>query len=157
MGVEMPGGMNGYQACRALKDNKATQNIPVIFISAHSKTEDRLKAYESGGDDYVSKPLVVEELKHKIALALANQKQRNELAEKARQAAFVALMSMRGAADAGVVLNFMSEILRHTNLAEIAATTLRTLKMFQIKGAVQLRNGQGNVSRNSAGACRMPY
>ena len=99
MDVEMPGEMNGYEACRAIKDNRSTQHIPVIFISGHTETENRLKAYESGGDDYVSKPFNIKELKHKIALALASQEKRNELAEKARHAASVAMMSMREAAD----------------------------------------------------------
>jgi CheY-like chemotaxis protein len=153
MDVEMPSGMNGYEACRAIKDNRNTQHIPVIFISGHTEPEDRLKAYDSGGDDYVSKPFNVKELKHKIALALASQERRNELAEKARKAASVAMMSLREAADSGVVLSFLSDIIRQTDLAEVAATTLRTLQKFRIEGAVQLRDGRDRVSRNSAGAC----
>jgi len=153
MDVEMPGSMNGYQACRAIKDNKATQHIPVFFISAHSMAEDRLKAYESGGDDYVSKPFNTEELKHKISLALANQEKRHALAEKARRAASMAMMSIREAANAGVVLGFLSDIIGQTDHAEIAATTLLTLQKFQIEGAVQLRDGRGHLSRNSAGTC----
>jgi DNA-binding response OmpR family regulator len=153
MDVEMPGGMNGYDACRAIKDNKATQHIPVIFISGHTEPEDRLKAYESGGDDYVSKPFNVKELKHKIALALASQEKRKELAEKAQRAASVAMTSLREAADSGLVLNFLSDIIRQTDLAEIAATTLRALQKFRIEGAVQLRDGRGHLSRNSAGDC----
>lgn len=153
MDVEMPGGMNGYQACRTIKDNPAHQNIPVIFISSHSEAEDRLRAYESGGDDYVSKPFNVKELRHKIALALASQEKRDELAEKAKQARTVAMMSLREAADSGVVLGFLSDIIRQTDLDAIAATTLRTLQKFQIQGAVQLRDGRNHLSRNSAGAC----
>jgi DNA-binding response OmpR family regulator len=153
MDVEMPGGMNGYQACRAIKDSKASQNIPVIFVSSHTEAEDRLRAYESGGDDYVSKPLNVKELKHKIALALAAQEKRNELAEKANQASTVAMMSLREAADSGVVFGFLSDISRQTDLDAIADTTLRTLQKFQIEGAVQLRDGRNHLSRNSAGAC----
>ncbi len=153
MDVEMPGGMNGYQACRAIKDNKAHQNIPVMFISSHSEAEDRLRAYESGGDDYVSKPFNVKELRHKIALALASQEKRDELAEKAKQARTVAMNSLREAADSGVVLGFLSDIIRQTDLEAIAATTLRTLQKFQIQGAVQLRDGGNHLSRNSAGAC----
>jgi CheY-like chemotaxis protein len=152
MDVEMPGGMNGYQTCRAIKDDKGIQHIPVFFISAHSMAEDRLKAYESGGDDYVSKPFNVEELKFKIGLALASQRKRNELAEKARQAT-MAMMSIREAANAGAVLGFLSDIVRLSDLELIAETTLRTLQKFRIEGAVQLREGRGHVSRNSAGAC----
>lgn len=151
--VEMPGGMDGYQVCRAIKDNQATQNIPVIFISAHTDTQNRLQAYESGGDDYVSKPFNADELKHKFDLALANQEKRNELAEKARKAATVAMMSLREAADSGMVLGFLSDIIRQNDLEEMAATTLSALRKFRIEGAVQLRDGQIFLSRNSAGAC----
>lgn len=153
MDVEMPGKLNGYEACRALKDNAATHHIPVIFISAHSEAADRLKAYESGGNDYVSKPFNANELKHKFALALANQRERGALAEKVRQAASVAMMSLREAADSGVVLGFLSDIIRQGHLEDIAATTLRTLKRFRIEGAVQLRDGHRHVSSNSGGAC----
>ena len=153
MDVEMPGGMNGYEACRAIKDNKATQHIPVFFISAHTMAEDRLKAYESGGDDYVSKPFVTEELKHKITLALVHQDKRHELAEKARRAATMVMTSIREAANTGAILGFLSDIVGHTDHAEIAASTLLTLQKFQIEGAVQLRNARGHLSRNSGGEC----
>jgi CheY-like chemotaxis protein len=153
MDVEMPGGMNGYETCRAIKDNRTAEGIPVIFISAHNDAENRLKAYHSGGDDYVSKPFNVEELKHKVLLALANQEKRNDLTEKARRATNVAMMSMRDSADAGVIFGFLRDIIRHTDLEEIAAATLSTLLKFQIEGAVQLRHGEVRVSRNSRGAC----
>ena len=153
MDVEMPGGMNGHQACRAIKDNKASQHIPVIFVSAHTEAKDRLRAYESGGDDYISKPLNTEELKHKINLALANQKRRDELAEKAHHATNIAMMSMREVASTSMFVGFLSDVMRLTDLSEIAATTLRTLKKFQIEGAVQLRDGRRHVSHNSAGPC----
>ena len=153
MDVEMPGSMNGHQACRAIKDNKASQHIPVIFVSAHTEAKDRLRAYESGGDDYISKPLNTEELKHKINLALANQKRRDELAEKALHATNIAMMSMREVASTSMFVGFLSDVMRLTDLSEIAATTLRTLKKFQIEGAVQLRDGRRHVSHNSAGPC----
>lgn len=153
MDVEMPGGMDGYQACRVIKDNPAVQQVPVIFMSAHTLTEDRLKAYASGGDDYISKPVSHQELRHKLTVALTNQRRRAELADKARAAANVAMMSMREAADAGVVLQFLSVIYRQTNPEEIADSVLQTLQKFRIRGAVQLREGIHHVSRNSDGEC----
>lgn len=53
--VRMPN-MNGYEVCRALKENPKTSNIPVIFLSALSEAADKIEAFESGGVDYVSKP-----------------------------------------------------------------------------------------------------
>ena len=59
--IRMPG-MDGYEACRRLKADAATRDIPVIFISALTETSDKLAAFCAGGVDYVSKPFQAEEV-----------------------------------------------------------------------------------------------
>ena len=49
--------MDGYEVCRRLKANPKTQNIPVIFVTARSKTEDELKGLAVGAVDYILKPI----------------------------------------------------------------------------------------------------
>ncbi len=49
-------GMDGYETCRRLKQMTATRDIPVIFVSARGSFEDKVKAYEAGGQDYIIKP-----------------------------------------------------------------------------------------------------
>ena len=63
--VEMPG-IDGYETCRQLKSESATALIPVIFVSACSLIEERLKGYDVGGNDYIVKPFDPYELKAKI-------------------------------------------------------------------------------------------
>lgn len=53
--IKMPG-MNGYDVCRQLKKEPATQNIPVIFMSALTESEDKVKGFNLGGVDFISKP-----------------------------------------------------------------------------------------------------
>lgn len=53
--VMMPG-MNGYEVCRRLKADPATAGIPVVFVTALSDSEDRVKGIEAGGDDFLTKP-----------------------------------------------------------------------------------------------------
>jgi putative two-component system response regulator len=53
--VRMPG-MDGYETCRRLKAQPESADIPVIFISALSDSEDKLEAFAAGAVDYVSKP-----------------------------------------------------------------------------------------------------
>jgi len=53
--IRMPN-MDGYEVCEALKKNPTTQNIPVIFLSALNEPSDKVKAFEMGGIDYISKP-----------------------------------------------------------------------------------------------------
>ncbi len=49
--------MDGYEVCRRLKDNKATRNIPVIFVTAKSEVEDETKGFSLGAVDYITKPI----------------------------------------------------------------------------------------------------
>jgi putative two-component system response regulator len=49
--------MDGYEVCRRLKDNPATCNIPVIFLTAKSEIEDERKGLDGGAVDYITKPI----------------------------------------------------------------------------------------------------
>jgi len=59
--VIMPG-KTGYELCRELKDDAATRLIPIVMITGLNAHEDRIKAIESGADDFLTKPLSPEEL-----------------------------------------------------------------------------------------------
>jgi len=47
---------DGYQVCRELKADKRTSSIPIIFLSAKTQVEDKIKGLDLGGSDYVTKP-----------------------------------------------------------------------------------------------------
>ena len=59
--VMMPD-MNGYEVCQRLKASEHSQDIPVIFISAINEVSDKVKAFEAGGVDYITKPFQVREV-----------------------------------------------------------------------------------------------
>jgi len=63
--VLMPG-MDGYAACRLLRGNPETRNIPVIFLTALEDTGDIVKGFQAGGVDYVVKPFRKEEVLARI-------------------------------------------------------------------------------------------
>jgi DNA-binding NarL/FixJ family response regulator len=67
----MPG-MDGFETCRRLKQNKALAHVRVIFMTGLSDTEHIIKGLEAGGVDYVTKPLVPSELLARIRVHLAN-------------------------------------------------------------------------------------
>jgi two-component system, sensor histidine kinase and response regulator len=53
--IMMPG-MNGFEVCRRLKANPRSARIPVVFVTALSETEDKVRAIDAGGDDFLTKP-----------------------------------------------------------------------------------------------------
>ncbi len=59
--IRMPG-LDGYQTCERLKADPRCRDIPVIFISALTDTDDKLAAFQAGGVDYVTKPFQTEEV-----------------------------------------------------------------------------------------------
>ncbi|MDM8528504.1 response regulator [Anaerolineales bacterium HSG24] len=54
--------MNGFEACQLLKSSSKTKDIPVIFLTALKETADKLKGFEVGGVDYITKPMEFQEV-----------------------------------------------------------------------------------------------
>ncbi len=71
MDAVMPG-MDGFEACRRLKREKLLTHLPVIFMTGLSQTEHVVEGLAAGGVDYVTKPIVVDELLARIRVHLAN-------------------------------------------------------------------------------------
>lgn len=71
MDAVMPG-MNGFEACRRLKREKMLSHLPVIFMTGLSETEHVVEGLAAGGVDYVTKPIVIDELLARIRVHLAN-------------------------------------------------------------------------------------
>lgn len=82
--VLMPG-MDGFETCRLLKADAATKDIPVIFMTALSSTEDKVKGFAVGAVDYVTKPIQREELLARIATHLRIQKLTQRLQQQNQQ------------------------------------------------------------------------
>jgi two-component system sensor histidine kinase/response regulator len=73
--------MDGFEVCRQLKANVALQDIPVLFVSALSDTEDKVKAFAMGGSDYVTKPFQPEEVYARVQTHLKNRSMQCRLLE----------------------------------------------------------------------------
>ena len=76
--VMMPG-IDGFETCRRLKGNIHTQEIPVMFITALSNTSERVKGFEAGGVDYITKPFDFKEVATRIESRLTIQRLQRKL------------------------------------------------------------------------------
>jgi DNA-binding response OmpR family regulator len=59
--ILMPG-MDGYQVCRELRADPLLENVPVLFLTAKGKDEDKIEGFRAGADDYLTKPFNIDEL-----------------------------------------------------------------------------------------------
>lgn len=79
--VKMPE-MDGYQVCQSLKADENLRNIPVIFISALNDVFDKVRAFESGAIDYITKPFHIEEVVARLENQLTIQRQQRLLEQE---------------------------------------------------------------------------
>jgi two-component system, sensor histidine kinase and response regulator len=82
--INMPD-MDGFEVCERLKADSNLRDIPVIFITAMSDMEDMVKAFATGGVDYVTKPFHYEEVLARIQTHLALRKQQMQLEDQFKQ------------------------------------------------------------------------
>ena len=76
--VVMPG-IDGFETCRRLKSDPKTRDIPVIFMTALNDMENKIKGFEAGAVDYVTKPLQQEEVLARVTTHLTLRRLQKEL------------------------------------------------------------------------------
>ena len=73
--------MDGYECCRRIKESPELSETPVIFMTALSETGDKVKGFEAGGVDFVTKPIQHEEVLARVRVHLTLRRLRRELQE----------------------------------------------------------------------------
>ncbi len=98
--VMMPG-MDGFETCRRIKENKTTAGIPVIFITALDSVEDKVAGFEAGGIDYITKPFQQVEVLARVNTHVTLRRQELLLLEASKKQEalkrFESLKTMAGA------------------------------------------------------------
>jgi diguanylate cyclase (GGDEF)-like protein len=79
--VMMPG-VNGFEVCRMLRQVPRWQDLPIIFLTGQTGVDARVEAFRSGGDDYLPKPVVNEELLTRVKVRLDRSRLLKERSDK---------------------------------------------------------------------------
>ena len=78
--IMMPG-MDGYQVCRQIRGDPLLKEIPLLFLTAKAKDEDKIEGFRAGADDYLIKPFNMEELQLRVRAILRRVMPKEEQAQ----------------------------------------------------------------------------
>lgn len=136
--VSMPD-MDGYQVCRKLKSDPATETIPVMFVSARGALDERIEGYDAGGDDYIVKPFAREELEAKLKGLFKTQDHQKDLESQVEQATEMAFSAMSNSSEVGVVMQFVEKTKELHTIEELCTALLETLGLYGLAASIELR------------------
>lgn len=172
--VDMPG-MDGYETCRRLKADVRTADAPVIFISALGEVNDKIKAFQVGGVDYVTKPFHIEEVQARIETHLALRKLSLELEStnlmlelhlaelnKARKAEHEQRLLAETLRDSIAALNSSlnyEEVLNLIldNLGKVVPHHSASLAVLDENGMVQVERTRGYTEEEGVALCNFSH
>jgi CheY-like chemotaxis protein len=80
--ILLPEGMNGFEVCRRLKINEASKDIPVIFMTALNDLNSKVRGFEVGAVDYITKPFEFQEVMARVTTHLTLQALQKKLEQK---------------------------------------------------------------------------
>jgi formate hydrogenlyase transcriptional activator len=110
----MMSGMDGFLTCQKLKELPETLNIPVLFMTALTDTADKVKGFQLGAVDYITKPFQYEEVIARVQTHLTLQKLKRDLEEKEERLSRI----FENAMDAILTLDAFGRIMLFNSAAE---------------------------------------
>jgi len=129
--------MNGYECCRHIKQEYHYHLTPVIFLSGQTQLKDKLKGYEAGGADYLTKPCDIHELLNKVEYNL------NVVAKsRGRIFDFNSFASI-GSQQTDPVQQFQQASAHCHTTEALSELLLNTLNCFNFDACLQFRTGLG--------------
>lgn len=136
--------VDGFTACLALRSDPRFAGTPVLFLSGHVKLEDRLAAYDAGGEDFIPKPFRSAELRVKVTATLQRLEARRQAEQTARDAMAAAMVAMTSASELGVVIQALRHCGDARDLSAIATLTLEAMAEFGLEACLWLNMPRGD-------------
>lgn len=150
--IQMPG-MDGYETCRQLRQRPDVAEIQVVFVSGNDNLEDRIRAYEAGADDFISKPISVAELRHKATkiMAFITARQTESAAAATANRGEIAQLAMQSLQESNVVLSFTRGTLNCRTLEALATLAIQSIRAYGLESHIQLRSCFGTITQTARG------
>ena len=145
--------MDGYETCSCVKADPSIKDIPVMFVSAADTDEEKLKGFEAGGEDYVTKPFNENVLQAKIKLIIESKSDAKRLQSSIKEATSTALLAMRSNGELGVVIDFLRNSFSCKTFDALGEKLLAACGAFELQCSLQIRTQHDNLNMSSGGWC----
>lgn len=150
--VSMPG-MDGYEVCRKIKANPATQDIVVMFVSARGSVEERMEGYSVGAEDYIVKPFAHGELKSKLINLGQILLEKEILEQQVEDATSTAFSAMANSSEMGQIVNYIEQIGSINNVPDLAQALISCLSSFGLTCNMEVRIDDERQHYATSGLC----
>lgn len=140
--------INGYEICRKLKSDNAYKDVPIIFSSGYDSDDEIVQAYEVGGSDYLSKPIIMEELLVKINNLNSLSKLSEDKDKQITDARTMVFEAMATSSELGKVLQLLERSMQASSVDELAVLLKESLEEFGVKASVLFRAGNEELYYN---------
>lgn len=148
--VKLPD-INGFNVCQSIRRVDDFEKVPVIFLSALDSIESKLEGYAAGGDDYLTKPLDIEEVKAKLKRNLDKYQDNLILQKSSALARQTAMTAMINGGEIGAVNKLFAQFSTCNDFEQLADATLETLSNFGLHAVLLFKTESDEVIHSNNG------
>ncbi len=148
--INLPG-INGYETCQQLRNTEQTHNTPVVFLSSYSSLDDRLEAYGVGGNDYVTKPYDVVELRTKIIKYSDSILRQRETVQEVESSHDLLMEVQTSAAKLQSISRFIQATLFCHDIDSLFTHFFKTAREIDVACVLQIHSLDGTETRSTDG------
>jgi len=148
--VSMPE-MDGYELCQKIKDDSATSHLPVIFVSALSTLDEKLRGYAVGADDYIIKPVEEKELIEKARALIERQGEIANYNASVTESRNIAIQAVSFSNELGQVIEFYNRMLSSKDYVESANHLFEMAEKYELICTLQIHTPDKTLNLSNSG------
>ncbi|MFW8592264.1 response regulator [Glaciecola sp. 2405UD65-10] len=147
--VVMPG-KNGYETCKEMLAH--SPNLPIVFVSSNDSTEEILTGFDSGGVDYLTKPIDTDVVSRKVKVILNERNKIIELQSENESSNEMVMSVITNAGHLGTVLGYLRAGLKIKTHEGLLSALFDVFDILNVDACVQLRTPKKDYTQSTNGA-----
>ena len=146
--IRMPGGVDGIELCKRIRQHPSHKDSFVVFLSAMDSLDQKIKGYEAGADDYITKPIEFEEISVKV-----NQlyKRYQKTLKDSQEALSLAMTAMANGSEMGEINHFFEKLPSVSSYEGLCHHIIHTARNFGLDAIIQIRTKDNNYQDSTSG------